>query len=179
MSEPLGALSYVDAFLEIAEQAREKGIRVRSIIHASGSGSTQAGLAVGAKALGGDTRIVGISVSGKKEDMVKEVRGIAEATAKALKLVMPFSPEDIIVLDDYVGEGYGRLNKEAAEAIRTTAQTEGVLLDPVYTGKAMAALMALIKNGYFKKGEAVVFLHTGGTPALFPYRDELRELIKN
>jgi D-cysteine desulfhydrase family pyridoxal phosphate-dependent enzyme len=179
MMEPLGALSYVDAFLEITEQAESRGIKVSSIVHASGSGSTQAGLAVAAKALGGETRIVGISVSGKREDMVKEVRGIAEVTARALKLGMPFSQEDIIVLDDYVGEGYGKLNKEAAEAIRTTALTEGVLLDPVYTGKAMAGLMALVKDGYFKKGEAVVFLHTGGTPALFPYREELREWIKN
>lgn len=178
MTEPLGAISYANAFLEILKQAREQKIKIDAIIHASGSGSTQAGLAVAAKALGSTTKIIGISVSGKKDDMVKEVQEITQATAKALRLNMSVTSEDIIVLDDYVGEGYGKLNQETANAIRVTAQTEGLLLDPVYTGKAMAGMIDLIRDGYFKKGETVVFLHTGGTPALFPYREELRELIK-
>ena len=178
MTEPLGAISYTDAFLEILKQAKEQKIKVDAVVHASGSGSTQAGLAVGAKALGGITEVTGISVSGKKDAMVNEVYEIAKETIKALRLNMPIAPEDIIVLDDYVGEGYGMLNKETTEAIRITAETEGILLDPVYTAKAMAGLMDLIKLGHFKKGQTIVFLHTGGTPALFPYREKLLELIK-
>lgn len=172
MTEPLGAISYVNAFLEILAQAKEQKIRIDAIIVASGSGSTQAGLLVGAKAIG-NTKIIGISVSGKRESMAERVSSIAQETIKSLALGISIGPEDIIIFDEYVGEGYGVLNNETVEAIRLMAGTEGILLDPVYTGKAMAGLLDLIRKGYFKEGQNVVFLHSGGTPALFPYRDKI------
>ena len=178
MTEPLGAISYTNAFLEIVEQAKKQKVEIDAIVLATGSGSTQAGLVVGAKALGGRTKVIGISVSSSRDSMVKLVSEIAATEINSLGLKMSIDPAEIIVFDDYVGEGYGLLNKETVEAIRLTAETEGVMLDPVYTGKAMAGLIDLIKKGYFKKGETIVFLHTGGTPALFPYREKLIEFLK-
>jgi len=178
MTEPLGAISYTNAFLEIVEQAKKQKLEIDAIVLATGSGSTQAGLVVGAKALGGKTKVIGISVSSSRDSMVKLVSEIAATEINSLGLKMSIDPAEIIVFDDYVGEGYGLLNKETVEAIRLTAETEGVMLDPVYTGKAMAGLLDLTKKGYFKKGETIVFLHTGGTPALFPYREKLMEFLK-
>jgi 1-aminocyclopropane-1-carboxylate deaminase/D-cysteine desulfhydrase-like pyridoxal-dependent ACC family enzyme len=178
MTEPLGAVSYAAAFSEIHRQAREKSYTFDYVVLPTGSGGTQAGLVVGAKAIDPNIRIVGISVSGKKEGVQENVAKIANETAKVLGLDLNFSADEIVVFDDYVGEGYGKLNRAHADAIALTARREGILLDPVYTGKAMAGTRDLIKKGYFKKDEGVVFLHSGGTPALFVYRDRLLELIK-
>ncbi|UCC41742.1 MAG: D-cysteine desulfhydrase family protein [Candidatus Aminicenantes bacterium] len=178
MMEPLGAISYTAGFLEIYKEMKKAKAKLDAIVIATGSGGTQAGLVVGAKALGTDVKIVGISISGKKESIQENVSAIANITAEALGLKMTVSPEEVIVFDDYIGEGYGLLNQETADAIRLIAKTEGILLDPVYTGKAMVGLIALIKKGYFSKRGNVVFLHTGGTPALFVYRDRILELLK-
>ncbi len=173
MREPLGAVAYVQAFLELHEQAGRDGTAVDAVVLATGSGGTQAGLVVGAKMLNAPTRIVGISVSGSKGAVQKTVAAISDATAAALGLKTSFAPEEIIVFDDYVGEGYGKMTPAAAGAIRLLAVKEGILLDPVYTSKAMAGMIDLVKKGYFQKNETVAFLHTGGAPALFVYRDEL------
>jgi D-cysteine desulfhydrase family pyridoxal phosphate-dependent enzyme len=179
MMEPLGAISYTKAFLEIYRDAKKKRIRISHIVLATGSGGTQAGLIVGAKALGSGIEIVGISVSREKASVKKNVSAIANDTAEALGLKMTFSPEEVVVFDEYLGEGYGILNQEIADAIRLVAKKEGIILDPVYTGKAMVGLLDLIKKGYFTKGDGVVFLHTGGTPALFVYKEKLLELLKD
>ena len=178
MDKPLGAISYVNAFVEAIEQANEKGIEVSHILHATGSGGTQAGLAVGAKALSEKIKVLGISVSDEKESFGKEVLTIADETVKALSLDLKIKKEDIVVFDEYIKEGYGVINKEVAEAIRLVSIKEGIFLDPVYTGKAMAALIDLIKKGYFKKGDNVLFFHTGGTPAIFPNKHQFVSLLK-
>jgi D-cysteine desulfhydrase len=134
---------------------------------------------VGAKALGSPIKVLGISLSREAADVKKNVAAIATDTAQMLDLNITFSPEEILVTDDYVMDGYGILTKEIADAIGIVARTEGILLDPVYTGKAMAALIDLAKIGYLKKDDDVIFIHTGGTPALFVYKEQLMDLMKN
>ena len=178
MEKPLGAISYVNAFVELLEQAGKQGLEINYIIHSSGSGGTQGGLAVGAKALKEDMKVLGISVSEDKESYGKEVLTIAQDTVKALNLDLAVEKEDIIIFDEYIKEGYGILNKEVSDALRLVAIKEGIFLDPVYTGKAMAALIDLVKKGYFKKEDKIVFFHTGGTPALFPNKQHLVNFLK-
>jgi D-cysteine desulfhydrase family pyridoxal phosphate-dependent enzyme len=177
MTEPLGAIAYAAAFEETYRQARERGIKIDHVVLATGSGGTQAGLVVGAKVVAPNVQVVGIAISSPSASVKASVADIANDTARVLDLEASFTAEDIIVFDEYIGDGYGKMNSAHAEAIALTAQEEGILLDPVYTGKAMAGTLDLIKKGYFKKGEGVVFLHTGGTPALFVYRDRLIELL--
>ena len=178
MDKPLGAISYVLAFAELQEQARSQGVYITHIVHATGSGATQAGLAVGARAAGDGVQVIGISVSDRKESFAQIVRTIAAETESALGLAPAIGEEDIIVLDEFIKDGYGVVNREVAEAVRLVFSREGIVLDPVYTGKAMAALVDLISRGYFKKEDRVVFFHTGGTPALFPYRQALVDFLK-
>jgi D-cysteine desulfhydrase family pyridoxal phosphate-dependent enzyme len=178
MDKPLGALSYTKAFLEIYQDVKRKKIRADYIVFATGSGGTQAGLVVGAKVLGSPIKVLGISLSREAVAVQENVARIATDTARMLGLDLTFSPEEILVSDDYVMEGYGILTQEIADAMKIVARTEGILLDPVYTGKAMAGLIDLTKKGYFKKDEGIVFIHTGGTPALFVYRERLLELMK-
>ena len=177
MDRPLGAVAYANAFRELLGQARAEGVGITHLVHASGSGSTQAGLVVGARALAPEVEIIGISTGGSKEVGERNVLAIAHETVEAMGLDIAVGPEHVTVLDDYVGEGYGILNEAVVEAITLTARTEGILLDPVYTGKAMGGLLALARGGRFSPTDAVVFLHTGGTPALFPYREGLLEAL--
>jgi 1-aminocyclopropane-1-carboxylate deaminase/D-cysteine desulfhydrase-like pyridoxal-dependent ACC family enzyme len=122
-------------------------------------------------------RIVGISVSDDKDTFAGYVADIAGAVHRVLDLGPAPVREDIIVLDDYMKDGYGIVNQEVADVLRFFFATEGIVLDPVYTAKAMIGLVDLVRKGYFKAGERVVFFHTGGTPALFPNRDRLIELM--
>jgi 1-aminocyclopropane-1-carboxylate deaminase/D-cysteine desulfhydrase-like pyridoxal-dependent ACC family enzyme len=128
---------------------------------------------VGAKLLSPGTRIVGISVAAPAETVARYVTDIANKTFQELERDLEVDPEDVIVLDDYLDKGYGVLNQPVTDAVAKLAREEGILLDPVYTGKSMAGLMDLGGKGFFQEGERVVFLHTGGTPALFPYQDDL------
>jgi D-cysteine desulfhydrase family pyridoxal phosphate-dependent enzyme len=178
MDRPLGAVSYVNAFAEMLEQAEAQGIELDYVIHASGSGGTQAGLVVGAKALTENIKVLGISVSEERESYGEEVLTIAQDTIKALDLDISISKEDIILFDEYIGEGYGIVDKEVSEVIRLVATREAIMLDPVYTGKAMVALVDLARKGYFKKDDKIVFFHTGGTPALFPNKHKLFNFLK-
>jgi len=177
MDKPLGAIAYAEAFVEMLEQTRAAGAGITHVIHATGSGATQAGLVVGAKAAQSSIRVLGISVSEGNGLLVPIVQKICLDTEKTLALDLQIDLSDIIVLDEYVKEGYGIINSETAEAIRLLFTTEGIVLDPVYTGKAMAALIDLVKKGYFRKDDVVLFFHTGGTPALFPYREPLVRLL--
>ncbi|MFQ6070559.1 MAG: D-cysteine desulfhydrase family protein [Candidatus Aminicenantales bacterium] len=178
MDIPLGALSYVRAFAEMLEQTEELGVDVSHVIHATGSGGTQAGLVVGASLLTEKVKVVGISVSDEREIFSSVVRTIAQEALKAMKLDLSFQEDDIIVLDEYIKEGYGIVTHEVSEIVRLVAMKEGIFLDPVYTGKAMVALADLIKKGYFKKEDKVVFFHTGGTPALFPNKHNFEKYLK-
>ncbi|MCK5650257.1 MAG: pyridoxal-phosphate dependent enzyme, partial [Gemmatimonadetes bacterium] len=178
MEEPLGAMGYVTALIETQNQAEERGVVPDYVVIPTGSGGTQAGLVVAAAALRAGTKIIGISVSGSADAIRRNVARIASETADALGLRLSFSPEDIIVFDDYVGEGCGVLNQSTADAIQRVARGEGILLDPVYTGKAMSGLIDLVETGYFDPDDVVVFIHTGGTPAIFHYGDELLRFIR-
>jgi len=172
-SNPVGATGYVAAMEELMEQARQMNLRLDRIVFASSSGGTQAGLVVGAKATGYEGQVLGISVDQKREDLQALVAALATETAAHLKLNLKFAPGDIAVNADYLGAGYGIMGEPERKAIRLAAEIEGLLLDPVYTGRAFAGMIDLIRKGEFRRGESVLFWHTGGTPALFAYADEL------
>jgi D-cysteine desulfhydrase family pyridoxal phosphate-dependent enzyme len=173
MTKPLGAMGYVDAFLELHDQAASLGISLDAVVHASGSAGTQAGLLAAAKAVSPRTRIVGVSVALDRETLGRYVRSIVDDLCRELEITAGIEDDDIIVFDDFLGEGYGVLTPEISRAIAGLARSEGVLLDPVYTGKTWTGMTNLIERGFIRSGENVVFLHTGGTPALFPYRAQL------
>jgi 1-aminocyclopropane-1-carboxylate deaminase/D-cysteine desulfhydrase-like pyridoxal-dependent ACC family enzyme len=173
MREPWGAIGYVDAFLELLSQASSLGKRIDAVVHATGSGSTQAGLLAGALACSPHTRIVGISVSEGRETMARRVRRMADSTLELLGLEARTQEEDVIVLDDYLEAGYGVFTPAVGAAIERMARAEGVLLDPVYTGKALVGLLDLLAQGFFEEKATIVFLHSGGTPALFPHREAI------
>jgi len=177
MTRPLGAISYVSAFCEMLEQTQAAGFEPDYVVHSTGSGATQAGLAVGAKYLTDRTKIVGISVSDEKTSFAKDVMDIAAKTEKALELDPSLKPDEIIVFDEYIKDGYGIVNREVAEIIRLVFIREGIVLDPVYTSKAMAGLVDLVRKGYFKRNDKIVFFHTGGTPALFPNKHKIVEFL--
>ncbi len=179
MDIPLGAIGYVDAYVEMIEQASELDVEINCVLHASGSGGTQAGLAVGALAMGRNVRVIGISVSEDKQSYKERIWKIFKDTENALHLDVQAELSDVIVLDEYLKEGYGIVNKDVSEAIGLTAENEGIFLDPVYTGKAMAAFIDLIRKGQFKKDDKVVFFHTGGTAALFPNKHNLIRLAQS
>ncbi len=177
MTKPLGAISFVNAFLEMRRQAGERNINPDYVVLATGSGSTQAGLTVGAQLVTPQTKVVGISVSDEKTTMGICIETIVGQTFQELGAARAKASEKVTILDDYIAEGYGILNQETARAIRLVAETEGILLDPVYTGRAMVGLLDLIEKGYFEKDDNIVFWHTGGTPALFPYREKILDYL--
>ncbi|MBT8397772.1 MAG: pyridoxal-phosphate dependent enzyme, partial [Gemmatimonadetes bacterium] len=177
MGGPFGAFGYVLAFAELLEQAGALGFKPKSVVLATGSAGTQAGLLAGAKLLSPETRVVGISVAGTGPDISRLVEGITQAVLDEIGDGEKVDLDEIVVFDEYLGEGYGILNQGIVETIGLVAGTEGVLLDPVYTGKAMAGFLDLAGKGLFDD-EDVVFLHTGGTPALFPYREGLLDGIR-
>ena len=168
-SNAVGAAAYAQAFEELWGQMVAQGIDFDRILFASGSGGTQAGLVVGAKACGYRGQVLGISVSRTSEHLREMVSALLEPTAAGLGLDLAFGPEDVQVNDDYLGGGYGVLTDAEREAVRLVARNEGILLDPVYTGKAMAGLLGLVRRGEIGADERVLFWHTGGTPALFAY----------
>jgi D-cysteine desulfhydrase family pyridoxal phosphate-dependent enzyme len=170
MGRPLGALGYLAAFAELLDQARAQGFTPGSVVLATGSAGTQAGLVAGAKLLCPETRVIGISVAGSSVDISNYVTDITQAVLDEIGHGERVVEEDVIVFDEYLGEGYGILNQGIVDAMGLVAREEGILLDPVYTGKAMAGFLDLAGKGFFSE-ENVVFLHTGGTPALFPYRE--------
>ncbi len=174
-SNAFGAAAYMLAALEVLEQATQMGFRIDAIVHASTSGGTQSGLYTGTKITESGIQVIGISAGPTSEIVTKRVLGIVEELAQMLELRWRPHPDDIIVYDDYVGERYGVPTPECLEAIRLLARTEGMLLDPVYTGKGMAGLRALVAGGRLHTGQNVVFWHTGGQPALFAHAGALQE----
>ncbi len=166
-SSPLGALGYVGCAHEMCAQATSLGIRIDCIVHASGSGGTQAGL-VTALSQDNHPRVRGYSVRFDSDRMSGIVSNIANQTANMLDMP-PISMDRIKVNDTHIGDGYGVATEEALEAIRLLGRLEGILLDPVYTGKAMAGLIADIRNGTFSADQNIVFLHTGGAAVLSAY----------
>jgi D-cysteine desulfhydrase family pyridoxal phosphate-dependent enzyme len=170
---PVGALGYVDAARELLQQTEEYHIDVGAVVLASGGAFTHVGMLVGLRALGCQAQVIGICVRRKAVAQKQRVLRMAEMLCEMLAQPNLVTPEDIWVDDGYLGSGYGRVPAATREAIRLMAESEGVLLDPVYTGKAFAGLISLIRQGRLRTGSNVVFLHTGGTPALFAYRQAL------
>jgi L-cysteate sulfo-lyase len=170
-STGIGALGYVDALRELETQARALDVAFDAIVFCSGSGGTHGGLAAGAKLLGSPTRLIGISDGEPRAALVEMVLRVVREVAGVLGVRLAFSADEIVVHDEYAREGYGVPNAAMVEAVRLVARTEGTLLDPVYSGKAMAGLIDLVRTGRFAKDQAVAFIHTGGTPALFAYAD--------
>jgi D-cysteine desulfhydrase family pyridoxal phosphate-dependent enzyme len=162
-SNAVGALGYAFAFDELMEQ----GVNPDWIVFASSSGGTQAGLVLGARRAGWKGKILGVSIDEPLEELQRVVADIASEASERFGEKMTFKPGEILVNADYLGGGYGVLGQPEIEAIRLFAKTEGLLIDPVYTGRAAAGMIDLIRKGFFKKDEMVLFWHTGGAPALF------------
>jgi len=171
-SNPIGASGYVAAMEELLAQCAERDLHLDHVVLPSSSGGTQAGWVVGARVLGYEGRILGISVDPPAGPLRRRLADLATATADHLGLGITFAPEDFAVNDGYLGGGYGVVGELEREAIRTLACTEGVLLDPVYTGRAFGGLLDLIRRSVFRPGERVLFWHTGGTAGLFGYGDK-------
>lgn len=164
-SNALGALGYVESALEIAQQC-EGAVSLSSVVVASGSAGTHAGLAVGLEQLMPDVELIGVTVSRSIADQKPKVVTLQQAVAQQLEVQ---ATSEILLWDDYFAPGYGTPNEEGLEAIKLLARLEGILLDPVYTGKAMAGLIDGITQKRFKDEGPILFVHTGGAPALFAY----------
>ena len=167
---PLGALGYVDAAFELLDQAAERGITIDAVVLGSGSAATHAGFLSGVRYRKDPLKVVGVCVRRDADHQASRVFKHCQDVKKLANFPSTVTEEDVIVLDDYLGVGYGNSTPEMMEAIALAGRTEGLLLDPVYTGKVLAGLIGLVRDGTFVAGENVVFLHTGGTPALFGYR---------
>lgn len=172
-SNPLGALGYVSCAHEIAAQCFDQGVAFDRIIVASGSCGTHSGLLAGFKSIHFDAPVTGINVRRPREEQEGNLLKLARETAALLKIEAP-EAKDVTALADWVGPGYSIPTDEMVEAVQMFARLEGVLLDPVYSGKAAAGLIGLTRRGELKKGERVLFIHTGGAPALYAYQDVLR-----
>jgi len=163
-STPVGSAAYAIAIQELIDQLPESP---DWIVFPTGSGGTQAGMVAGKRAFGGESQILGFSVYKPANVMQPQIADLVSEVADVLGEKMVITPEEILVNDNYLGEGYGVMGDQAREAIRIFARKEGILLDPVYTGKAAAGLLDLIRLGFFKRDETVLFWHTGGEPGLF------------
>ncbi|MEM1431536.1 MAG: D-cysteine desulfhydrase [Pseudomonadota bacterium] len=175
-SNATGALGYANCAQEIADHCAETGQRFDWLVMATGSTGTHAGLLAGFHMLGLDLPVMGVSVRQPQERQIAAVHGLALKTLE--KLGGPALPVEKVLVDDgYVGEGYGIAADSTMEAIALTAQREGLLLDPVYSAKGMAGLIGMVRAGFFKPHEKLLFLHTGGSAALFAYEDQIRTYL--
>lgn len=172
-SNVVGATGYVLAMEELMAQLTAEHLNVDFIIFASSSGGTQAGLVLGAEVYGFRGQVLGISVDAPAEELQTQIAALATATATHLGLGTISLANKVNVNDDYVGEGYAQVGETEKEAIHLVAQLEGILLDPVYTGRAMGGLIDLIRWGAFTRRQRILFWHTGGTAALPAFAHKL------
>ncbi|MCB8917354.1 MAG: D-cysteine desulfhydrase family protein [Ardenticatenaceae bacterium] len=172
-SNVVGAAGYVLAMRELTEQLAALQQNVDFIVFASSSGGTHAGLVLGAQVYGFRGQVLGMSVDHPAGELMRNVSALATATATHLGLGTLSVADSVVVNDDYLGDGYAQVGDTEREAIRLLAQLEGILLDPVYTGRAMGGLIDLIRWGAFTRGQTVLFWHTGGTAALPAFADKL------
>ncbi len=172
-SSAIGNLGYVECARELAQQARDMGVPLTHIVLATGSGGTHAGLQAGMLALGLPVQVMGINIMGEVGAQAAMVWRQVQATLAQLDVVRPFDAADLRLMDGYVGDGYGLSTAAGMAAIRSVARLEAVLLDPVYTGKAMGGLIDLARRGHWSAEDHVVFLHTGGQAGLFAYADQM------
>ncbi len=172
-SNKIGALGYVNCAFELLSQADEMGLAIDHIIGATGSAGTQAGMVAGLKARNSEVPLLGINVSVGAEEQQEKVFALACDTVEYLGAPGIVTRDDVVANGDYVGPGYGQRTDAMNEAVLLLARLEGLLFDPVYSGKALAGMIDLIREGQFGKDDTIVFLHTGGTAALFAYADQL------
>lgn len=172
-SNALGALGYAACAEEIMHQSFDMGVAFDHLVCASGSGGTHAGLVAGMTGVNG-LPVSGISVRAQKEPQAAKLHALANEVADKLGVRGGVPRDALTVFDAYVGPGYSLPTDAMVEAVRLFARLEGVLLDPVYTGKAAAGLIDLVRQGHFERGQKVLFLHTGGAPALYAYEDVFR-----
>src|SRR5436190_9048272 len=175
-SNPIGALGYVECAMELVNQANELGLVIDRIVTATGSAGTHAGLVAGLAVMGADIPVLGIGVRAPKDVQEANVFKLAQETAILLGHRDRVTRDMVVANCDYVGAGYGLIDDGVIAALTTIARSDAILLDPVYTGKAMKGLLALAGQGAFD-GETVVFLHTGGAQGLFGYQSELEGKI--
>jgi D-cysteine desulfhydrase len=168
-SNPLGATGYVACAEEIIGQAFDQGVNFDYVVTTSGSSGTHAGLVVGFYGNNTNIPVVGINISRKKGPQETLVYSLVERTAAFVGIKGTVPREAVQCFEEYVGPGYSLPTPEMVKTVKMLAQTEGILLDPVYTGKAMAGMLDLIQKGFFKKGQKILFVHTGGAPALYAY----------
>lgn len=171
-SNPIGALGYADCAREIVVQADELDLKIDRIVTATGSAGTHAGLVAGLAVMGADVPVLGIGVRAPKDRQETNVLKLAEETAALLGQAGRVTREMVVADCDYVGAGYGLVDQGVIDALTLAARTDGIVLDPVYSGKAMKGLIALARAGRFQ-GETVIFLHTGGAQGLFGYESEI------
>ncbi|HET6413231.1 MAG TPA: D-cysteine desulfhydrase family protein [Anaeromyxobacter sp.] len=176
-SDEVGAVGFVTALEELRQQLLERQLTVDRVVVASSSFGTQAGLVVGARAVGFRPQIVGIAIDARLAELQASVAGLALRTARRLGLEIAVDPKEVVAFDGYLGGGYAVMGEPEREAILLAARREGLLLDPVYTGRAMAGLVDLVRKGEFSKRETVLFWHTGGTPALHAYAGQLLQRV--
>lgn len=178
-SNRVGALGYVSCAQELVQQADEMGLTIDRLVTATGSAGTQAGLVVGLEGMNAGIPVLGIGVRAPRDRQEANVHKLAEATADYVGVRGGVARAAVEANCDYVGPGYGQPTPGMIEAVRMLARLEGVLLDPVYSGKAMAGLIDLIRKGEIRKGERVVFLHTGGAVGLFGYTSVFEQSMTN
>jgi D-cysteine desulfhydrase family pyridoxal phosphate-dependent enzyme len=171
VSSPLGAVAYASTMVEIAEQSRALGMRPAAIVHCTGSAGTQAGLVVGASVAMPTTRIVGIDIDAEPERVRADVIALAGAAADLIGT--RFDAEDVEVVAGHAGPAYGVPHAATIAAIKLAGALEAMPVDPVYSGKGLAGLIALVRQGRWKADTDVIFVHTGGAPALFAYQSVL------
>ena len=176
-SNAIGALGYVTCALELIDQANNMALDIDSLVHATGSAGTQAGLVAGLEGARSLIPVLGIGVRAAKQPQEERVYGLACETAELLGVKGAVARERVVANCDYVGPGYGKPTPGMIEAVTMLARYEGILLDPVYSGKGMAGLIDLIRKGHFKKGQNVVFLHTGGAVALYGYMHAFKDQL--
>ena len=172
-SNPVGALGYVNCAFELLSQANQQGLVIDHIVHATGSAGTQAGLVTGLKATHSNIPLLGIGVNVDRATQEEKVYALACETAAYIGSPGVVQRDDVVANCDYVGAGYGLPTPAMNQAVLMLARLEGILADPVYSGKGLAGLFDLVGSGYFGGAENIVFLHTGGSAALFAYRDLL------
>ena len=169
----LGCIGYVSAAMEICSQLQNLNLKPDILLCATGCGVTQAGLLVGFKLMGLNCQIYGITVSRTRDECIAHIKQLIGETEETLGLNSKVPSNDIFVFDEYIGDGYTMPTSKGIEAIHLVAQTEGIFLDPIYTGKAMAGLTDLVKKGHIGLDQKVIFLHTGGSPSIFSFSSEI------
>lgn len=173
-SNPVGALGYVDCALEFMTQANRERLVIDHVVHATGSAGTQAGLVVGLKMTNANIPLLGIGVNAPKDKQEEKVWKLAEETAAFVGAPGCVQRDDIVANCDYVGDGYGIPTKAMNDAVMLLARLEGLLFDPVYSGKGLAGMIDLVEKGFFSDADNILFVHTGGVAGLFGYSAQLK-----